>query len=275
MPKLILPKLILLSFDLEEFDIPEEYGQTISDDVKFEVSARGLESLLSLIERLEIKATFFVTANFARRYREKILAIAKHHEIASHGFYHSSFHLEDLEKSKVFLEDLIGARVLGFRMARLKTVSDRAIAQAGYTYNSSLNPTYLPGRYNHFFKPRTACYSRQVLNIPVSVTPFIRFPLFWLSFKNLPLPLYKLLSRLTLNWDGYLSLYFHPWEFTDITDFQMPTYVKRRSGTEMLKRLENYLVSLKKQGQFITYSAFQEEFHEKTRNYTPAKRLPF
>ncbi len=79
-------------------------------------------------------------------------------------------------------------------MARLQKVPDREIEAAGYTYNSSMNPTYLPGRYNNFFQPRTPYYSNQLLNIPVSVTPLLRFPLFWLSFKTCPFPFINLLA---------------------------------------------------------------------------------
>lgn len=142
-------------------------------------------------------------------------------------------------------------------MARLQPVDDRDIQQAGYRYNSSMNPTYLPGRYNNFSKPRLPYHSARLLNIPVSVTPLIRFPLFWLSFKNLPLPIYKLASRITLNWDSYLNLYFHPWEFTNIRGYQLPGYIKKRSGQKMLDRLENYLTWIKPLGTFVTFSEFQ------------------
>ena len=163
----------------------------------------------------------------------------------------------DLKQSRQVLEQLIGKRVLGFRMPRLQKVADGEIAAAGYQYNSSMNPTYIPGRYNNFFKPRTAYYSNQLLNIPVSVTPIVRFPLFWLSFKNFPLWWMKLNSKLTIANDGYLNIYFHPWEFTDITRFQLPSYIKRRSGKEMTQRLKSYIIWLKAQGVFIRYSEFQ------------------
>lgn len=53
-----MDKLILLSFDVEEFDVPEEYGQTLSESVKFKVSAEGLEKVLELLDRLNIKLPF-------------------------------------------------------------------------------------------------------------------------------------------------------------------------------------------------------------------------
>lgn len=253
----VMDKLILLSFDLEEFDIPEEYGQSIAESVKFKVSLEGLEPVLALLDRAKVKATFFITANFAIHHPAKIIEIAKRHEIASHGFYHSSFCVEDLARSKQAIEDIIAQPVTGFRMARLQPVRDRDIQTAGYHYNSSMNPTYLPGRYNNLSKSRVPYYTEKLLNIPVSVTPLIRFPLFWLSFKNLPLPFYKFASKLTLDWDAYLNLYFHPWEFTNLRGYQLPAYVKKRSGQPMLDRLENYLTWIKPYGKFATFSEFQ------------------
>lgn len=251
-----MKKSVLLSFDIEEFDIPEEYGQIIDKKTQFDVSLQGLKSILPLLEQLEIRATFFVTANFAVHHEIIIQELSQKHEIASHGFYHSSFSLEDLEKSRKTLEQITNKSVIGFRMARLREVDDREIRKAGYKYNSSMNPTYIPGRYNNFFKKRTAYYSNEVLNIPVSVTPIIRFPLFWLSFKNFPLFWIQLASQITLQNDSYLCLYFHPWEFTDINNFHLPGFIKKRSGREMLERLEKYLMSLKTQGEFITFSEF-------------------
>ena len=34
-------------------------------------------------------------------------------------------------------------------MARMMPVSEVEVAKAGYTYNTSLNPTFIPGRYMH------------------------------------------------------------------------------------------------------------------------------
>lgn len=255
-------RFILLSFDIEEFDIPEEYGQLLAEDIKFEISRRGLSNLISLLDRLDIKATFFVTANFALHDRDTIHKLSKHHEIASHGFYHSQFCLEDLQKSKQTLEEITHTKIIGFRMARLQPVDDIEIEKAGYEYNSSMNPTYIPGRYNNLSKPRTAYYTNKLLNLPISVSPAIRFPLFWLSFKNLPLSVIQLAAKLTLKTDSYLNIYFHPWEFTDISQFKLPGYVKKDSGSKMLDKLEKYLTWLKTQGQFITISEFKHNFSQ-------------
>lgn len=253
-------KYILLSFDIEEFDIPEEYGQPLENDIKFEVSKRGLLNVISLLDRLNITATFFVTANFALHNREIIKQLSQKHEIASHGFYHSQFSPDDLQKSKKTLESITNTKVTGFRMAKLQPVDDAEIEKAGYEYNSSMNPTYIPGRYNNLSKPRTAYYTNKLLNLPISVTPLIRFPLFWLSFKNFPLSMIQLATKLTLETDSYLNIYFHPWEFTDISQFQVPGYVKKDSGNKMIEKLEKYLTWLKTQGKFISISEFKKNF---------------
>jgi len=249
-------KAILLSFDIEEFDVPQEYGQSLSEAEQFSVSFVGLQAILSLLSDLELQATFFVTANFANQYPDTLREMAIQHEIASHGYYHSSFAEADLQKSRATLETIIQRDVYGFRMARLQPISSQAIAAAGYTYNSSLNPTYIPGRYNHFFARRTPYFEQGLLHIPVSVTPLIRFPLFWLSFKNFPLGWMQLATEITLEVDRSVNLYFHPWEFTDISAYRLPGYIKRHSGLSMRQRLRRYLLWLKTQASFITFSEF-------------------
>jgi peptidoglycan/xylan/chitin deacetylase (PgdA/CDA1 family) len=259
---------ILLSFDIEEFDIPEEYGQTVPEAVKFDVSFQGLQAVLAILDVLDVVATFFVTAHFADHHPDLIRQISQRHEIASHGYYHDRFELADLVRSKQRLESITQKPVQGFRMARLQPIDDGAIADAGYAYNSSMHPTYLPGRYNHLNQPRTAHYDdlwsaeghrHQLFQLPISVTPWVRFPLFWLSFKNFPWLWMQWLNRWTLNHDRYLNIYFHPWEFTDITAYNLPSYVKRRSGKAMQRKLYQYITWLKLHGQFMTIGQFQQQ----------------
>ncbi|WP_445244968.1 hypothetical protein [Microcoleus sp. OTE_8_concoct_300] len=119
-------------------------------------------------------------------------------------------------------------------MVRLQPVDDAEIEKAGYEYNSSMNPTYIPGRYNNLSKPRTAYYTNKLLNLAISVTPVLRFPLFWLSFKNFPISMIELATQLTLETDSSLNSYFHLWEFTDISPLKLPNYVKKYSDRKMV-----------------------------------------
>ena len=76
-----------------------------------------------------------------------------------------------------------------------------------------------------------------MLRVPASVSPGLRVPLFWLSFKNFPYTLFRWLAIQTLKKDGYLCLYFHPWEFTAIGNYGLPVYTTKHYGQELLSRL--------------------------------------
>ncbi|AYL96811.1 polysaccharide deacetylase family protein [Mucilaginibacter celer] len=237
--------MILLGFDVEEFDLPLEYGKSISFDEQLEISTRGTQTILNLLKQKNVKATFFCTANYAVN-RPDIIGqiVTDGHEIASHGYFHSDFKSEHLLQSKLVLQQISRTEVTGFRMARMMPVDEAEIAEAGYEYNSSLNPTWLPGRYNNLKKPRTWFYDRNVLQLPASVSARLRFPLFWLSFHNLPLFLLKRMSGGAYKKDGYLNLYFHPWEFTDLHDkdsIGIPGYVARNSGDALTRRLADFI----------------------------------
>ena len=57
--------MILLSFDIEEFDMPFEYGKDISFENQIAVSEKGTEIILNILQKHQIKATFFSTVVFA------------------------------------------------------------------------------------------------------------------------------------------------------------------------------------------------------------------
>ena len=249
--------MILLSFDIEEFDVPKEHQVDISLEEQIRVSSEGTSRILDCLKRNQVKATFFCTANFALHAPEIIRRIQMEgHEIASHGFYHWTFNIEDLKKSKEQLEEMTGLKVFGYRQARMMPVSEKAIYEAGYTYNSSLNPTFIPGRYMRLSTPRTYFMKENVLQIPTSVTPLLRFPLFWLSCHNLPAGLYRYLCKYTHH-DGYFVTYFHPWEFYPLNEhpeWKLPIIIRNHAGKGMEKRLDDFIRYFKKQD--IAFSTF-------------------
>lgn len=254
--------MILLSFDTEEFDVPREHGVELSFDQMVNISIEGTTKILDCLKEMGgIRATFFCTADFAEHAPEIMSRIANEgHEIASHGCSHWSFKTEDLYNSKKRLETLTGLSVVGYRQARMMPVDEKDIAKAGYIYNSSLNPTCIPGRYMHLSTPRIPFMKEGVLQIPASVTPWVRFPLFWLSYHNLPAWLYRAMARRTLRHDGHLSIYFHPWEFYELKEhpeLKMPFIIYNNSGEKMVNRLRDLISDLKCRGyQFGTYQEF-------------------
>lgn len=253
--------MILLSFDIEEFDMPFEYKREISFQDQITISEQGTNHILDLLDKHQIKATFFSTVVFAQNAPGVISRIIKNgHELASHGYYHSTFESAHLAASKIALEELSGNKINGYRMPRMMPVNEIELSKAGYLYNSSINPTWLPGRYNNLSKPRTIFSQAGILQLPASVSPVLRFPLFWLSFHNIPLRVYQWLARKTHKKDGYLNIYFHPWEFTDLNDrdrFGFPAYVSRNSGSVMIQRMDLFIQHLKSKGlDFSTISDY-------------------
>jgi len=160
------------------------------------VSVEGTQHILDVLKANGVRATFFCTGNFAES-APKIMQriIDEGHEVACHGVDHWQPQASEVERSKDIVERVTGITVYGYRQPRMFPVSDQAIREAGYTYNSSLNPAFIPGRYMHLTAPRTWFMKDGVMQVPASVTPRLRFPLFWLSLHNLPERLYHWMVR--------------------------------------------------------------------------------
>lgn len=252
-------RYVLLSFDVEEFDMPLEYNFSIPAEEQMRVGKAGLNAITSILTDPAITTTLFTTADFAMHYPDAVRVLAQQHEIASHTFYHSEFRDEHLLSSRQTLEEITGKKVTGLRMPRMRKVAMEEVKNAGYHYDSSVNPTWLPGRYNNLHLSRTLYNDEGMLRIPASVSPGLRVPLFWLSFKNLPYPIFKMLAMQTLRKDGYLCLYFHPWEFTDIANYGLPGFTKKHHGLPLMQRLQQLITDLKKEGEFISMDSFVKQ----------------
>lgn len=254
--------MVLLSFDIEEFDMPFEYNGKISFEQQLSISQTGLERILDILKRHEVRATFFSTVVFAENSKNLIERLLKEgHELASHTWFHSKFEEKHLKESREKLQELFSTDVVGIRMPRMMPVNPAEVEKAGYLYNSSVNPTYLPGRYNNLKLPRTFFKEGNVTQIPASVSPKLRIPLFWLSFHNFTLGFYKKLAASTLKKDSYLNIYFHPWEFAEIKnpDFKLPAFTVKNSGHAMVERMDDFIGWLKNNN--YTFSTIKE-FHK-------------
>ena len=256
--------MILLSFDTEEFDVPREHGVNYSLEEGMKVSVIGTNRILDVLKRNGVRATFFCTGNFAEHAPEVMKRIMDEgHEVACHGVDHWQPADTDFARSKEIVERITGQTVYGYRQPRMFPVLESEIRRVGYRYNSSLNPAFIPGRYMHLTEPRTWFMKDGVMQIPASVTPWLRFPLFWLSLHNLPQWLYHWLTRRTLNHDGYFVTYFHPWEFYELKEhpeLKMPFIIRNHSGQQMTERLDSLIKMLKvRSHEFITFNEFAEK----------------
>lgn len=256
--------MVLLSFDTEEFDVPREHGVKFTLEEGMRVSIAGVTRILDCLQSNGIHATFFCTGNFAENAPDVIKRILDEgHEVACHGVDHWEPKQTDFQRSKEIVERIAGISVAGYRQPRMFPVCDTELERLGYSYDSSLNPAFIPGRYMHLSAPRTWFMSGNLMKIPSSVTPCLRFPLFWLSLHNLPEIVYHRMVHRVLKHDGYFVTYFHPWEFYDLKEhpeFKIPFIIKNHSGTQMVNRLNRLIGFLKSLNyEFVTFSHFYRE----------------
>ncbi len=254
-----MDKSILLSFDIEEFDLPQEYCLAISKEDQFKFSLGGFRKIIEILDNLDVAATFFVTASFASKYPAVIRSISKKHEVASHNLMHSirEYSEEEVMKSKRIIEEISGKKIYGFRMPRVKKVDYSSLGKLGFRYDSSVSPTYLPGRYNNYFEKRKAAKKERIYEIPISTPPLIRLP-YWNFFRLFGIRYLKLLTKICLKNPGFVNIYFHPWEFNRLTCFKIPFYLRKSySGARIERDLENYILWCKKNNfKFLTFSEF-------------------
>lgn len=262
-------KQLLLSFDVEEFDLPLEFGTQIDDELMFKMGLDGFREVLELVR--DLKVTFFVSARFAEKYPDIIESIGEQHEIALHCLRHdddyskmSEIEFKDnISKAKKILEKITGRKVVGFRSPRMQKPRYDILEELGFLYDSSYNPTWIPGRYNNFFGTRKIFVKNHVVVVPITTLPILRIPLFWLSFRNFGFKIGNFISKYCFQ--DFINFYLHPWEFVDLSNFDLPFYIKRNTGEKLIDNLKRFLDSNKFER--VTFSNYIKEVYLKGKKY--------
>jgi polysaccharide deacetylase family protein (PEP-CTERM system associated) len=191
--------------------------------------------LLDLLDKHQVKATFFVLGWLADRYPELVQQVqAAGHEIASHGYAHllTGQHTKDsfgadLKKANRAIEACTGARPAKFRAPAFSITQktlwatdillDNAFEVDSSVFPLSWHPEYgIPeAKLEPFYHPNG------LLEIPMSVLDVFgkRLPVSGGAyFRLLPYPVYAKLIRQLHKQGRPLVFYLHPWEM----DPQMP-----------------------------------------------------
>lgn len=155
-------KSILITIDVEDWYQVENLRPWFPPDSWDSVPSRVAQNtrrLLNLLDKYgsEVKATFFVLGWVAQRFPALVREIAQRgHEVASHGVRHMLNDrmnkvdlIDDLQRSRKLLEDLVGHPVKGYRAPSFSVNDDilKLIKQCGYRYDSSYNSFERHGRY--------------------------------------------------------------------------------------------------------------------------------
>lgn len=181
-----------LSFDIEDWfhivEIPELEDRSRWDGYSSIVEEKT-DLILSILDRYDVKATFFVLGWIARKYPSVAKKITnKGHELGTHSFWHRKVYeltreqfYDDLQLSIDILQDQTGQKVQGFRAPSFSIIPGTewafdVIKDLGLTYDASLFPA----------KRGQGGYSVQqtphLLNKPISET----------NLPELPMSVYKM-----------------------------------------------------------------------------------
>ena len=238
-----MKKYFLLTFDLEEFVAPLEFGLYISDDEMFSISYKGCLNVLKILDKFKINVTFFVTEGIGKRFPDLINEIVKKdHEIALHRISkkNNSVKINILNHKKI-LEDITNLKIAGFRNHRFQNPPFNLLKMMNFKYDSSIHPIFIPGRYNYIRYPLEPYKIKGIIEIPISVVPIIRLPFSFLWFRNFDLSYVESCTLMcNLNQD-MINMYFHTWEFADVSKYSLPFLIKRNCGEVMNKKMKDFL----------------------------------
>lgn len=224
----------IFSVDVEDwFHVLEVESAPAPEDWAAQPSrvAWGLFRWLDLFAKHQVQVTCFFLGWIAEQHPELVReAHTRGHEIASHGHAHRLVHsmsveqfYADARRSRLQLEDLIGAPVLGFRAPGF-SVSEHnpwffaELVRAGYVWDSSV----FPGRHGHGGLPEADCAPHRILT---PHGPLLEYPisvLRWASrsicfcgggyLRLLPYGLIRRMSRQVLRQSRPVIYYVHPRE---------------------------------------------------------------
>jgi polysaccharide deacetylase family protein (PEP-CTERM system associated) len=264
----------VLTIDVEDWFHPELVRSHVNSTPSKRRVFGAILPILDLLDRYNVKATFFVLGEVAREFPNLVLKIfEKGHEIGSHGMSHKM--LEDLgeEGFKNELEDfgnvvkeilgpvpIQGYRAPTFSLNQKTKWALPILRDFGYLYDSSLFPTKFLGNrlygvdkapkfpyHISFETPSEEDPNSPLWEFPAAVVQIgkLRIPMsggFYL--RTFPLWFFKWgLKR--INREGPFYLYLHPWE-SDIHTPRLPLplvskWITYHGMNRMLPKLEELL----------------------------------
>jgi polysaccharide deacetylase family protein (PEP-CTERM system associated) len=221
--------MLLLSIDFEDWHqlVHRRLGR--SDwDRRGAALERQTEVVLTLLDDLGVRATFFVLGVTADRYPDIVReTAARGHEIASHGHAHERVHSQtpdsfraDVERGLEAVENAAGVRPVGYRAPAFSITRDTpwaydVLGELGFEYDSSQYDS--PRVQNRISPIPRAPYRLRVESgaelweLPVAAA---RIPVgggaYW---RVLPAAVIARTLRGLIAQGALPALYFHPYEF--------------------------------------------------------------
>jgi peptidoglycan/xylan/chitin deacetylase (PgdA/CDA1 family) len=253
-----MQKIACLSIDTEpDLGCPQQRIRLLDDDSK-------LEAFCALLQREEIPLTAFVVMKHARRYADRLNALARmcKVEFAVHSYSHdraAPASASEIDQSWDEFGAVWNCEPRGYRSPNCLIDGSglQRLAGRGYQYDSSITPSIRFDRYgyNHIHLPRTPFIvevpEREILELPIAClrgvpVPFILsyVKLFGLGAYQLAVPFAPL--------PNVVACYFHPYDLyaAEIAGGikGWKRYAHLRNSAHAMNLLEGMIKMLKKQG---------------------------
>jgi len=236
----------------------------------------GISTLKIILDRFDIKATFFTPAKLLDKFPDFFMKLKKQgHEIAIHGYEHERFDiLPSQEKAKRIWESVMiynktfRENPKGFRAPQHSIDKEtlEILYENNFLYDASYTPfnllqiMFFPKRLNSwkgFFKPLKI---HKIINnfyeIPTTafIIPFVSLPLRVFSWTSLKL---YLNSLKLINKD--LVFYAHSWDFIDLPESRID---RTFPHTKLLKNLDKMINHLYPKNKFLKMEELVNEKKE-------------
>ncbi len=245
---------------------------------------QSLRKILSLLEKHNSTATFFVLGEVAMKFPELVEEIiAGGHEVGCHGFHHvhasdigGAVFDQEIGDATKLLEKICQERILSFRAAFFSLTKENSwilgtIRSHGYIFDSSIFPTHhpfygVPNAPDHPYRPSFSdievedekgeivefpILTRKVLgiSIPLGGGAYLRF-----LGKNLVASAIK--KRNKGGWPA--TIYVHPWELDDfVPEVELNPFIKFVTF-HRIGKVQRDLESLLKTFKFVSIRELME-----------------
>jgi len=246
----------------------------------------GFTNYIELMNKYNIKTTFFVLSELADVAKEQLLyAVSCGHEIACHGKTHVrpiDLSLEDFEReiieAKVKLEDIVGQEVVGYRAPCFGIDNERykVIQKIGFKYSSSKmdvkgHPLYGELDLLSFNQPVKGIYAKDgMIEFALPTQKICGKPIAvsgggWIRLLPWNMLMKPLIEKYLQDAESY-TLYIHPFELSrktmpKVQGVGLLTDIRARRGLGKVDgRIEQLIAMLKKYDfRFATFLEVQKK----------------
>ena len=263
-----------LSVDVEDYYHVEAFRDSMSPDKWLLCQPRIVENtqrVLSLLERLNVRATFFILGWVAEHYPRIVREIvAGGHEVGCHSYWHRCVwrlspdeFCSDTRRARAAIEDAGGVAVSGYRAPSFSIVESslwavETLAREGFAYDSSVFPIYhdvygyptaprFPFRWTNpqghvLYEVPPTTVRLGGWNLPAAGGAYLRILPDW----------YTSWAARKISREGRsLVVYFHPWEI-DPQQPRLKGHLKSRlRHYTHIDRMEGKLERLLARGKFV------------------------